>query len=131
MKKAEKCLQDILKLRCDSRFQRAFIACSCVFKVITLVWDNQGNFFENATACNKRTLKTTVATQLKNVLKTFFCFFHSFFCFDILSFENKKRSLMCCSLKDLCEAGFQNSTKFSSIQGKKVNPFSCDFFGAF
>ncbi len=25
---------------------------------------NQGNYFENATACSKRTLKTTVATQL-------------------------------------------------------------------
>ncbi len=29
-----------LKLSCDSRFQRAFTACSCVFKVITLVWVN-------------------------------------------------------------------------------------------
>jgi len=28
----------ILKLSCDSRFQRAFTACTCVFKVITLVW---------------------------------------------------------------------------------------------
>jgi len=27
----------LLKLNCDSRFQRAFTACSCVFKVITLV----------------------------------------------------------------------------------------------
>jgi len=26
-----------LKLRCDNRFQRAFTACSCVFKEITLV----------------------------------------------------------------------------------------------
>ncbi len=26
-----------LKLRCDSRFQRAFTACGCDFKVITLV----------------------------------------------------------------------------------------------
>jgi len=26
-----------LKLRCDSRFQRAFTACNCVFKVIILV----------------------------------------------------------------------------------------------
>jgi len=54
-----------LKLRCDSRFQRAFTACSCFFKVITLVCANQGNCFENANACSKRTLKTTVATQLK------------------------------------------------------------------
>jgi len=53
-----------LKLRCDIRFQRAFTACSCVFKVITLIWANQRNYFENATACSKRTLKTTVATQL-------------------------------------------------------------------
>jgi len=51
-----------IKLRCDSRFQRAFTACSCVFKVITLIRANQRNYFENATACNKRTLKTLVAT---------------------------------------------------------------------
>ncbi len=38
--------------------------CSCVFKEIALVGSNQGNYFENATACSKRTLKTTVATQL-------------------------------------------------------------------
>jgi len=30
-----------------------------------LVGSNQGNYFENATACSKRMLKTTVATQLK------------------------------------------------------------------
>jgi hypothetical protein len=54
-----------LKLSCDSRFQRAFTACCFVFKVITLAWANQGNYFENANACSKRTLKTTVATQLK------------------------------------------------------------------
>ena len=29
-----------------------------------LVGSNQGNYFENATACSKSTLKTTVATQL-------------------------------------------------------------------
>ncbi len=39
--------------------------CVCVFKVITLVWANQGNYFENANACSKCTMKTTVATQLK------------------------------------------------------------------
>jgi len=55
-----------LKLRCDSRFQRAFTACSCVFKVITLIWVNQRNFFENTTACSKRMRKTLVATQLKD-----------------------------------------------------------------
>jgi len=54
-----------LKLRCDERFAHAFTACGCVFKEITLVGSNQGNNFENATACSKRTLKTTVATQLK------------------------------------------------------------------
>jgi hypothetical protein len=55
----------VLKLRCDERFTHAFTACGCVFKEITLVGSNQGNYFENATACSKRTLKTTVATQLK------------------------------------------------------------------
>ncbi len=37
-----------VKLSCDSRFQRAFTACSCVLKVITLVWANPRNYFENA-----------------------------------------------------------------------------------
>ncbi len=56
----------MLKLRCDSRFQRAFTAYISVFKVITVVYSNQRNYFENATACSKRTLnKMTVATQLK------------------------------------------------------------------
>ncbi len=53
-----------LKLGCDSRFQRAFTACSCVFKVITLVLANQRNFFENATTCSKRMRKTLIVTQL-------------------------------------------------------------------
>jgi len=57
-------LQDTLKLRCDERFAHTFTASGCVFKEITLVGSNQGNYFENATACSKRTLKTTVATQL-------------------------------------------------------------------
>jgi len=35
-------LRSPIKLRCDSRFQRAFYACNCVFKVITLVGSNQG-----------------------------------------------------------------------------------------
>jgi len=55
-----------LKLRCDERFTHAFTACGIVFKEITLVGSNQGNYFENATACSKYTLKTTVATQLKS-----------------------------------------------------------------
>jgi len=45
-------------------------ACGCVFKEITLVGSNQGNFLENATACSKRMRKTTVATQLKLQLLT-------------------------------------------------------------
>ncbi len=53
-----------LKLRSDSRFQHAFTACNCVFKLITLDDSNQGNYFENAISCSKCTLKTTVATQL-------------------------------------------------------------------
>jgi len=44
--------------------QRAFTTCVCVFKVITLVGSNQRYYFENANTCSKRTLKTTVATQL-------------------------------------------------------------------
>jgi hypothetical protein len=55
-----------IKLSCDSRLQRAFTVCICGFKVITLLDSNQRNFFENATACSKRTLKTIVATQLYN-----------------------------------------------------------------
>jgi hypothetical protein len=54
----------LLKLRCDSRFQRAFTAWSCVFKVFTLIGSNQGNYFENATTYSKRMRKTLVATQL-------------------------------------------------------------------
>jgi len=57
-------LQANFKLRCDMHFQCAFTACGCVFKVITLVWANQSNYFENETACSKRTLKTCVSTQL-------------------------------------------------------------------
>jgi len=34
-------------------------------KVITLIGSNQGNYFENATACSKRMLKTRVAAQLQ------------------------------------------------------------------
>jgi hypothetical protein len=52
-------------MRCDERFMHAFTACGCVFKEITLVGSNQGNYFENATACSKRMRKTTFAMQLK------------------------------------------------------------------
>jgi len=50
-----------LKLHCDMSFQRAFTACSCVFKA------NQHNFFENANTCRKHLLKKRVATQLKSL----------------------------------------------------------------
>jgi len=53
-----------VKLRCDERLMHGFTACGCVFKEITWVGSNQGNYFENVTACSKRTMKTTVATQL-------------------------------------------------------------------
>jgi len=59
-----KYFRNTFKLRCDERFTHSFNACGCVFKEITLVGSNQGNFFENAFACSKRMLKTTVATQL-------------------------------------------------------------------
>jgi len=59
-----------LKLSCNSRFQRAFTARSCVLKVITLVWANQRNFFENATRCSKRMRKTLVATLLLSQFST-------------------------------------------------------------
>jgi len=54
-------------IRSKAELRRSFsaYACSCVFKVI---FSDQGNYFENATACIKRTLKTTVATQLKRQL---------------------------------------------------------------
>jgi len=68
MKNTEECLSkwqmvtrlwyhSYLKLRRDERFTHAFTECGCVFKEITLIGSN-------ATACSKRTLKTTVATQL-------------------------------------------------------------------
>ena len=54
----------VSKLRCDEHFMDAFTECGCIFKEITLVGSTQGNCLENATACSKRTFKTTVATQL-------------------------------------------------------------------
>jgi len=53
-----------VKLRCDTRFQRSFTACGCIFKEITLLGLNQSNFYESTTTCSKSTLKTRVATQL-------------------------------------------------------------------
>ncbi len=66
-------LTSCFKLSCDIRFQCAFTACCCVFKVITLVWANQGNYFENVNACSKCTLKTTVATQLNSTNLRYIC----------------------------------------------------------
>ena len=60
-----------LKPSCISRFQRAFTAYVYVFKEMTLVSSIQRYFFDNATACSKRTLKTRVATSL-NTHNTFF-----------------------------------------------------------
>jgi len=54
-------------MSCDERFTHAFTACGSVFKEITLVGSNQGNYFENASACSKRMRKTTVAMQLKDI----------------------------------------------------------------
>jgi len=64
-----------LKLCFNTRFQRAFTACSCVFKEITFVGSNQGNYFENVTECGKHVLRTRVATQLKskNGAEMLFC----------------------------------------------------------
>ncbi len=62
----------VVKLLCDTRFQRAFTACICVFKVFTLDGTNQSNYFENITACCKYTLKTRVATQLNDFFSFFF-----------------------------------------------------------
>ncbi len=58
----------LIKLRCDTRFQRAFTGCGCVFKVIMLVGSNQKLFFENTTLRSKRMLKTRLATQLNEEL---------------------------------------------------------------
>ena len=44
--------------------KRVFTACYCVFKEITSVGSNLRDYFENANACIKRTLKTRVATWL-------------------------------------------------------------------
>jgi len=46
-----------------AELRQSFSTCVCVFKVITLVGSNKRNYFQNANACSKRTLKTTVATS--------------------------------------------------------------------
>jgi len=55
----------LVKLSCDSRFY-AFTACSFVFKEITLVGANQGNFFENATACSNARWKRLSQRSLRH-----------------------------------------------------------------
>jgi len=82
----------LLKLRCDERFTHAFTACTCIFKEITLVGSNQGNYFQNATGCNKRTLKTTVATQLKRKMN-FYKDLHSFN-YTVIFEEIKKQTII-------------------------------------
>jgi len=67
-------VKECVKLSCSSRFQCAFTACVCIFKAVTLALANQGNYFENANACNNRTLKTTVASHLLYTLKNLPCF---------------------------------------------------------
>jgi len=62
---------EIFKLCCDTRFQRAFTACGFVYKVITLFGSNQSNYIVNANACSKRMLKTHVATQFWSAI---YCF---------------------------------------------------------
>jgi len=59
---------DLFEIRAELR--QSFSTCARLLhvfafsKVISLVGSNQCNYFENATACSKRTLKTTVETQL-------------------------------------------------------------------
>ncbi len=117
-----------VKLRCDERFTHVFTACVCGFKVIALVWANQGNYFENATACSKRTMKTTVATQLKAVLQHFLRFHNisqlSLFSYFLLFYP---RSLIL-SLQSLCfiSLHFSHYTKrnnFKIIFNKNLTLF--------
>ncbi len=53
---------------CKAELQQSFSTCVyCTrlrFQSYYTGFRNQGNYFENANACSKRTLKTTVATQL-------------------------------------------------------------------
>jgi len=69
-----------LKLSCDSRFQRAFTACSCVFKVIALVWANQRNFFENATTLLSSLIQLYYKLEIEVIATVF-----------RLNFKRKKR----------------------------------------
>jgi len=55
-------------LRCDNRFQHAFTAWSCVFKVITLVSANQVYYFVNA--CWKRLSQLRFSAVLVETYQT-------------------------------------------------------------
>jgi hypothetical protein len=59
----------VSKAAFQNTFQRAFTAYGCFFKEIILVGSNQSNYFENATTCSKRTLKTTVEMKLNVLLR--------------------------------------------------------------
>ena len=50
-------MSDDVEARCHMRFQHAFTACFCVFKVVTLIGSNHHNFCQNATACSTRMLQ--------------------------------------------------------------------------
>jgi len=62
----KKCSKLVNKPKAELRqsFSKCVYCMRLRFKVITLVVSSQRNFFENATTYSKRTLKTTVATQL-------------------------------------------------------------------
>jgi len=60
-------LVGMFKLRCDGRFTHAFTACVCVFKEITLVGSNQGNYFENATACSSKRVPSGLWKRSSNL----------------------------------------------------------------
>jgi len=63
-----------VKLCCDSRFQHAFTTCCCVFRVITLVWANQGNYLKTQThavnACWKRLSQHSFMGHSNNIRDT-------------------------------------------------------------
>ncbi len=68
----------LLKLSCDTRFQHAFTACTCVFKVITLVRANQNNYFG---------IRFLRAVDVRNF---FFCFYLTFEALTALSQNHVK-----------------------------------------
>ena len=83
--------------RCHTRFKCAFTACCCVFEEITLVGSNLLNYFENAKACSKYTLKTRVATRLKGTskVKMYFCLKLEAILYNEFSLKKYETSLKC------------------------------------